>query len=198
MARRRLRVRELSRPTPTLFFDGGRCDFYPGTSGGFFALGPVGAVFRPFCCADYAQRRSELAPVLGGILVLLSLAAARSSAGHVCAGPFLLYPLLFLRGVLLGFSFSALFAQGSRLSVFLHFFFTALLTCAPLLLEAVSGMLRGSSELHRHSPDESGIFSHPVFPLAVLLAGAGLIVLCCIAELWLLPSFVAHIQSFTQ
>ena len=92
----------------------------------------------------------------------------------------------------------SLFAQGSRLSVFLHFFFTALLTCAPLLLEAVSGMLRGSSELYRYSPDESGIFSHPVFPLAVLLAGAGLIVLCCIAELWLLPSFVAHIQSFTQ
>ena len=47
--------------------------------------------------------------LFGGLLAMSAL------------GLFLLYPLVFLRGLLLGFSFSTLFTQGSRIQVFLHF-----------------------------------------------------------------------------
>lgn len=198
MARRRLRVRELSRPTPTLFLMVGVVIFTLGILAGFLLSGRLGQFLDPSAVQIMPSGGVNWLQFWGVFWSYFRWLLLAALLAMSALGLFLLYPLLFLRGVLLGFSFSALFAQGSRLSVFLHFFFTALLTCAPLLLEAVSGMLRGSSELYRYSPDESGIFSHPVFPLAVLLAGAGLIVLCCIAELWLLPSFVAHIQSFTQ
>ena len=54
------------------------------------------------------------------------------------------------------------------------------------------------SELRRSPPEADGLFAQPVFALLILLAGALLIFLCCIAELWLLPGFVSHIQPFTQ
>lgn len=198
MARTRLRVRDLSRPTPGFFLAAGAVVFALGLLGGFFLSDRLGHLIDPASVQFTSLRPVSLLLfwnlfwsyfrwlLFGALLAMSAL------------GLFLLFPLIFLRGLLMGFSFASLFSQGSRLSIFLHFFLTALLTCGPLLLEAAAGMLRGSCELHRRPPEEAGLFAHPAFPLFVLLAGAGLIVLCCFAGLWLVPGFAAYIQSFTQ
>ena len=198
MARRRLRARDLSRPTPGLFLLAATVLFALGLLAGFLLSGRLGQLVE--------LQQVELSPeekvtwlqfwgvywsyfrwlLFGGLLAMSAL------------GLFLLYPLVFLRGLLLGFSFSALFTQGSRIQVFLHFFLTALFTCSPLLLVAAAGMVRCVSELRRSPPEADGLFAQPIFALLILLAGALLIFLCCIAELWLLPGFVSHIQPFTQ
>ena len=198
MARRRLRVRDLSRPTPGLFLLVGTALFALGLLAGFLLSGRLGTlaelqdvVLSPEEKVSWLQfwgvYWSYFRWLLFGALLAMS-----------ALGLFLLYPLVFLRGLLLGFSFSTLFAQGSRLDVFLHFFLTALFTCAPLLLVAAAGMVRSVGELRRSPPESDGLFGQPMFTLLLLLAGALLIFLCCIAELWLLPGFVSHIQPFTQ
>ena len=198
MARRRLRVRDLSRPTPGLFLLIGIVLFVLGLLAGFLLSGRLGAL------VDVSG--VELSPE-GPVTVLQFWGVFWSYFrwllfGALLAmsalGLFLLYPLVFLRGLLLGFSFSALFVEGNRLNVFLHFFLTAAFTCAPLLLVSAAGMVRSVGELRHGLPEDDGLFSNPVFALLILLVGAILIFLCCIAELWLLPGFVSHIQPFTQ
>ena len=56
--------------------------------------------------------------LLSGVLALSAL------------GVFLLYPLVLLRGFVLGFSFTTLFVPGSRVTALTHFLLTALLTWA--------------------------------------------------------------------
>ncbi len=198
MVRRRLKVRDQSRPTPGLFLLAGTVLFALGLLAGFFLSGRLGqfadlegVAFLPDDQVTWLQfwgvYWSYFRWLLFGSLLAMS-----------ALGLFLLYPLVFLRGLLMGFSFSALFVQGSRLSVFLHFFLIALFTCAPLLLVSAAGMVRSVGELRRSAPEDDGLFSRPMFALLVLLVGAALIFLCCIAELWFLPSFVSNIQPFTQ
>ena len=78
-----------------------------------------------------------------------------------------------------------------------NFFLTALFTCSPLLLLAAAGMARSLGELRRGASGEESFLSAPAAPLLLLLLSFVLTLLCCFAELWLLPSFVSHFQPFT-
>ncbi len=119
--------------------------------------------------------------LLSGVLALSAL------------GVFLLYPLVLLRGFVLGFSFTALFASESRLTVLVHFLLTALLTCGPLLLLVVSGMQRGLSELHRLPLEQDRLWGGIGILVVLMLSGMVLTALCCVLQLWLLPGLLGRV-----
>lgn len=114
--------------------------------------------------------------LMSGILALSAL------------GVFLLYPVVLLRGFLLGFSFSALFRtyEGGRFAVFLHFALTALLTCGVLLLLAMAGMQRGLAELRRGPQAAGNLYGRVITLLSLLFLGAILTAVCCGLQFWLL------------
>lgn len=198
MVRRRLRVRDLSQPTFGLIFGVSVLVFALGLLAGFLLSGRLGKLVDVSDVLFSPQARVTMLQFWGvywsGFRWLLFGTLLALSA----LGLFLLYPLVFLRGLLLGFSFSTLFADGNRLEVFLHFFLTAFFSCSPLLVMSAFGMLHACGELRRRAPASDDFYTRPVFPLVLLLVGALLIFLCCVAELWLLPGFVSYIQSFTQ
>ena len=118
--------------------------------------------------------------LLGGVLAFSAL------------GVFLLYPLVLLRGFVLGFSFTTLFVSGSRVTALTHFLLTALLTCGPLLLLAASGMQRGLSELHRPPSGQSCFWGSAGILAGLMLSAAVLTVLCCALQLWFLPGLLGR------
>ena len=107
-------------------------------------------------------------------------------------GVFLLYPLVLLRGFVLGFSFTTLFVSGSRVTALTHFLLTALLTCGPLLLLAASGMQRGLSELHRPPSGQSCFWGSAGILAGQMLSAAVLTVLCSVLQLWFLPGLLGR------
>ena len=118
--------------------------------------------------------------LLSGVLALSAL------------GVFLLYPLVLLRGFVLGFSFTTLFVLGNRVTALTHFLLTALLTCSPLLLLAASGMQRGLSELHRPPSGQSCFWGSAGIVAVLMLSAAVLTVLCCVLQLWFLPGLLGR------
>lgn len=197
MERRRLRVWDLSQLTPGFFLMAAALIFALGLLSGFLLSGRMGSL------ADTsAVRIVPSAPVttlqFWGVFwshfrwLLFGALLAMSALGL-----FLLYPLVFFRGLLFGFSFSALFSSGDRLGLVVNFFLTALFTCSPLLFLAAAGMARSLCELRRGASGEESFLTGPAAPLLLLLLSFVLTLLCCFAELWLLPGFVSHIQPFT-
>ena len=189
--RRRLRVWNVFGLTPELLLALGAVLFCAGLLVGFLlanrlnaavpveqvGLLPTTVTWLRFWTVFWHQYRWLL---LSGVLALSAL------------GVFLLYPLTLLRGFVLGFSFTALFASENRTVVLVHFLLTALLTCGPLLLLTVSGMLRGLSELHRPQPEQYRSFGRIGMLAGVILAGTVLAFLCCALQLWLLPGLLAR------
>lgn len=192
MQRRRLRILDLSSPSSGFFFVSAFLFFALGLLSGFLLSGcltlPEDDVLQMVSGRDVTLMR--FLQVFWSHFRWIAFAGLLSVT---TLGLFLLYPLVVLRGLLLGFSFTALFVPGCRLAVLLRFFLTALLTCSPLLLLAACGVQRAARELGRCSGGE-GLFSRPLF---LLLLSFLLILLCSFAELWLLPGFASHIQPFT-
>lgn len=197
MQRRRLRVWDLSRPGPGFFLLVSAILFALGVLAGFLLSGRIVALAE--LSAVRLVPASPVTPLqfwrvfwshfrwllFGALLSMTAL------------GLFLLYPLVVLRGLLFGFGFSALFSEGDRFSLIVHFLLTALLTCSPLLFIAASGMARSLAELQRAPAGEDGLFASAFAPLIFLALALVLTLLCCFAELWLLPGFVSHFQPFT-
>ena len=195
MQRKRLRVWDLSRPTPGFFLAAAALLFAAGLLTGFILSGRIPLP------EDAAFQMNPDAPVTLIRLLRVFWSHFRWSLfgallSMTALGLFLLFPLVFLRGLLIGFSFTALFVSGARGAVLLHFLCTTLLTCSPLLLIAACGMVRAFRELHR-AGGEDGLFGLTALPLILLLAAVFLTLICSLAELWLLPGFASHIQPFT-
>jgi hypothetical protein len=190
MHRKRLRLWALPGPTPSFFFLLAAalfalgllsgyllsCRLQGATAGVTLALtdpGPVTAyrLFRLF----WSGFRWLLA---AGLLALSAL------------GLFLLYPLVFLRGLFLGFGFSTVFLAGSRLEVLFHFLLVALLNVSPLLVLTAVGMVRALEEASDPKSREASIPPTVIFLL--LLLALVLTFFCCLTELWLLPGFAFY------
>lgn len=195
MRRKRMRVWDLSHPTPVFFLAAAGLVFAAGLLAGFLLSGrltlPEDAAFQ--MDPDRPVTMMRLMQVFWSHFRWLLFAALLAMTA---LGMFLLYPLVFLRGLLIGFSFTTLFSADARGAVLLHFLFTALLTCAPLLLLCVCGMTRSLRELQR-AGTEGSIFDLASLPLLLLLVSVFLTFACSCVELWLLPGFASYIQPFT-
>lgn len=192
MQRRRLRILDLSSPTPSFFLAAGLLFFALGLLSGFFLslrlslpeeaslqiVSGQSVTFARFLRVFWSHFRWL---ALAGLLSVSAL------------GLFLLYPLVVLRGLLLGFSFTALFVPGFRLAVLLRFFLAALLNCSPLILIAACGVQRAARELGHGSGGDAAFCR----PFLLVLISLLFTLLCSFAELWLLPGFASHIQPFT-
>ena len=194
MRRKRVRVWDLSHPSGSHFLVLAAAFFACGLAAGFALSGhislPMEVQFR--MDGDVSVSVLRLLRLFWSQFRWLLLAGLLAMTA---LGLFLLYPLVFLRGVLIGFSFTSLFVPGAYGFVLMYFLCTVVLTCAPLLLMAACGMKRALGELRRGGED--GILDRPVFPLLLLLASLVLTFACSCAELWFLPGFVSYIQPVT-
>lgn len=192
MQRRRLRVWNLSRPTPGFFLLAAAVLFALGGFAGFLLSGRIGDLVDVSAVQIIPDAPVTPLRFWGAFWSHFRWLLFASLLSMSALGLFLLYPLVILRGVLFGFCFSALFCAGDRLGIVVHFFLTAFLTCSPLLLIAASGMSRSLAELHRAPSGENGLLTCPLSPLLLLALSLLLTLLCCFAELWFLPGFVSY------
>ena len=194
MRRKRVHIWDLSNPSQGMFLVAAVLAFVGGMLAGFVLTDHIGL-------PSQIQFHIQLdAPVtllrLSGLLwshyrwLLVASLMAMTALGL-----FTLYPLVFFRGVLIGFSFSCLFSPGMYSFVLLRFLCTVVLTVTPLLVCASCGVKRAFTELHRSG--EESLLDRPGFPLLMLLISFALSFLCSCAELWLVPGFVSYIQPVT-
>ena len=194
MQRKRVRIWDLSNPSQGIFLLVAIFAFICGLFAGYVL---AGGIKLPFCVSFRMQSDAPVTlmrfwGLLWSHFRWLLFAAVLSMTA---LGLFFLYPLVFVRGIFIGFSFSSLFTSGAYRYVLLHFLCTAALTVAPLLVCAACGVKRTFREL-RHGGEDS-LLDRPWFPLLMLLISLVLSILCSCAELWLLPGFVSYIQPVT-
>ena len=180
MERRRLRVWTWHKPSGAFWF---------AAMAAVFAVGAV-AGFLLDCRWPMAELPSELAlsgdtPVTPFLAVetfwnhfrWLLLAVLLGTSG---TGAWLLPAVLFFRGALFGYSYTALFASQPGITLFLHYLPTALFDCAPLLLLTVLGLMRRTNGV----PPEAAQLTRfsTLFILSAFCA-----IFYCFITLWLLP-----------
>lgn len=116
------------------------------------------------------------------LCVLLSLSAL---------GLFGLPVLILLRGLIFGFSFSALYGSVPLVTLFLSFLFTALFACGPMLVISSLGLIHCKEEAGGRGGGRWQGRPVVVYALVLLLGAALCSVLCAFAELWLLPGILS-------
>ena len=180
MERRRLRMRIYRKPSGAFMLAAMAMLFAVGAAVGFLldCRWPVAGASEELILTDSAALTPFLiARTFWNHFRWLLFAVLLEVSG---SGVWLLPVLLFVRGVLFGYSYTALFDSQPGLSLFLHYLPTALFDCAPLLLLAALGGLR----LVDGVPSEA-------IPLTrfstLLILSAFCAIFYCFAALWLLP-----------
>lgn len=194
MRRKRVHIWDFSNPSQGIFLLAAIIAFAGGMLAGFVMAGCM----EPPYDAQFCVRPDlpvSLTRFLGLFWSHYRWLLFASLLSMTALGLFLLYPLVFARGLLVGFSFSSLFTSGVYGYVLLHFLCTVMLTVAPLLVCAACGVRYAFNELRRGGGDS--LLDRAWLPLVILLLSLALSILCSCAELWLLPSFVSYIQPVT-
>lgn len=106
-------------------------------------------------------------------------------------GLFGLPVLVILRGLVFGFSYTALYGSVPSAALFLSFLFTALFACGPMLVITSLGLIHCREEAAGHGSGRWQGRPAALYALLLLLGAAMCSVLCAFAELWLLPGILS-------